>query len=481
MEKRKFILTKINNQILKIESEKGFKTLANFLRNDLDLTGTKIVCAEGDCGACTVLIGKEIDQNGKLVYKAVNSCILPLYLLDGAHVVTVEGIKYEDKLHPVQQKMSECHGTQCGYCTPGFICSMTWMTEELKTQSKEVTEKRAKNYLTGNLCRCTGYSPIINAATSINLDEVELLKDRYHDEDFLKEVRKIKKESLVIASSGINIIIPSSLEEALLLKAVEPDLKIVAGNTDLGVLANKSKGDFKNVMSLIHVQELKKIKSDNKFIYVGATATLSDFEQYIEDEIDELKSLLHIFASPQIKNQGTLIGNVLNASPIGDSIPFLISSGASVLIDSVKGQREVLLEKFYLGYKKLDLASNELVVGVKIPRLNAHEKMSLFKISMRKDLDISAVTFAGKIELENNVIKNARIAFGGVGPVVARIKVIEEMLVNRPFEIDTFEKAANKIPETINPLSDLRASKEYRLIVAANFLRKFYQEHKENV
>ena len=481
MEKRRHIITKINNNNLEIESSDAFKNLADFLRHEYDLPGTKVVCGEGDCGACTVLLGKDIGEDGKLIYKAVNSCILPLYLLDGAHVVTVEGLKKENELSEVQQKMVDCHGSQCGYCTPGFICSLTWMTEKLKSKDEVITEKRAKNFTTGNLCRCTGYAPIIKAATSIELEKVELLKDKYHDPKYLELVKKIKRESLVIADKNLNIILPASLEEALLLKAVEPKLKIVAGNTDLGVMANKGRGQFFDVMSLTHVSELKKISSTKDFITVGATVTLSEFEDFVENQIDELKDLLHIFASPQIKNQGTLIGNVLNASPIGDTIPFLMVSEAIVYISSAREDPAVPLTKFYLGYKQLDLKADELVTKIKIPRLKANEKMSLFKVSMRKDLDISAVTFAGIIKVENNLIEEARVAYGGVAATVLRLRSVENFFKGKEFNKTTFDQASLMIDELISPLSDLRASKEYRKLVAKNFLKKFYVTQKENV
>jgi xanthine dehydrogenase small subunit len=481
MEKRKNIVTKINEKLVEIEIEGAFSNLAEFLRVKSDLPGTKVVCGEGDCGACTVLVGKEIGADGKLIYKTVNSCILPLYLLDGAHVVTVEGLKNKNELSPVQEKMVKCHGSQCGYCTPGFICSMTWMTEKLKTEEKEITEKRAKNFLTGNLCRCTGYQPIIDAALSVDMSKVELLKDKYHDEEFLKTVKAIKKESLVLSDKNLNIILPVTIEEALLIKEVEPKLKIVAGNTDLGVMANKGKGINLNVMSLTHIQELKNINLTSEYITVGATTTLSEFEDFIEDHVVEFKNLLHIFASPQIKNQGTLIGNVLNASPIGDTIPFLMAMNAIVVIESTRESREVVISEFYIGYKKLDLKENEIVTQIKIPRLNKHQKISLFKISMRKDLDISAVTFAGVVEIKAKKIVDIRLAYGGVGPTVIRLNKLESDLIGLEFNEETFNNAAKEVVKYITPLSDLRASREYRLLVAQNFVKKFYAEIKESV
>jgi xanthine dehydrogenase small subunit len=481
MEKRKQIFTKINDLEYSIDGKDAFLPLAQFLRQKLNMCGTKIVCSEGDCGACTVLFGREVDRNGKLIYKAVNSCILPVYLLDGAHVITIEGIKENGELNEIQNKMVECNGTQCGYCTPGFIMSMSQMADKCKKENKEITEKRAQNFLTGNLCRCTGYAPIVEAATKIDLLAYNELSERYYDADFIKKIKNIKSESLVIAGDEHNIILPSSLEEALLLKEIEPKLKLVAGNTDLGVLLNKGKASFNDVMSLIHVKELSQISVKDGFISVGATVTLSQFEDFIEDKIPSFKNLLHIFASPQIKNQGTIIGNVLNASPIGDTIPFLMVMDCKVVIDSTSGERIVDLKDFYLGYKSLNLRQNEIVTKIIIPILQKDEHLKLYKVSLRKDLDISATSFAGLISIDNNKIKKIKIAYGGVGPVVTRVFAIENMLKEKEFSFELFQSAALELKKHINPISDLRASREYRLMLSKNFLLKFFNELKEIV
>jgi xanthine dehydrogenase small subunit len=310
---------------------------------------------------------------------------------------------------------------------------------------------------------------------------VELLKDRFNDLEWIQKIKKIKNESLVLSNEHFNIILPTSIEEALLLKQVEPNLKIVAGNTDLGVVANKRNILEKNIMSLTHVDELKIIKLEKDFIEVGATVTLSELEDFVENEVVEFKSLLHIFASPQIKNQGTLVGNVLNASPIGDTIPFLLCMDAIVVIESTKNVRELLLIDFYLGYKKLDLSENELVTKIKIPRLKSNEKISLFKISMRKDLDISAVTFAGKVSLHKNKIESLSLAYGGVGPVVLRLTELEKRFIGKEFNKNTFDEIAKFVPNYICPMSDLRASREYRLLVSQNFIKKFYQDVAESL
>ena len=482
MENRQNIITTINNQRIAIEGDKAFLPLASYLRQELCLTGTKIVCSEGDCGACTVLLANETGIDGKLIFKSVNSCILPLYLIDGAQVVTVEGLKVSDtELHPVQQAMVDCQGAQCGYCTPGFICALAGMAEKFKSENKVITEKKAKNYLTGNLCRCTGYKPILEAAQSLDLGNTELLKDRYNNSAWLAEMKKIKSHSVMMNFKQKSIFLPVTIEEAVKAIANDSELRVIGGSTDIGVVVNKGRMTTSKAMALYHIENLRKISHDEKCITVGATATLSEFEDYIEKFIPELKKMLHIFASPQIKNQATLIGNVVNASPISDTIPFLMVSDACVVLQSLSGIREVKMSEFYLGYKKLDMKTDELVTAVRIPRLLSHESLRLYKVSMRKDLDISAVTFAGIVEVEKEKIKSARFALGGVGATVIRMSGIEAKVIGQDFSKAQFEAIANELPSIIKPLSDLRASKEYRMKLAQNFFLKFHNEISKGV
>jgi xanthine dehydrogenase small subunit len=477
MEKRNKIITTLNSKRIEIDGENAFMTLANYIRGNESLTGTKVVCAEGDCGACTVLLARNTGSDGKLNFKAVNSCIIPLYLIDGAQVVTVEGLKKEGKeLHPVQEAMVENYGAQCGYCTPGFICAMAELAEVAKSENEGITEKKAKNYLTGNLCRCTGYKPIIEAAMKIDLNKMELLKDRFHNSKWLLEMKKINNTPLLMTFNQSIVFLPVTLDQALKAKSENQDLKLVGGSTDIGVTINKGKMITPKVMALYHVEELKVITHDSSFVTVGATATLFELERYIEKLIPELSDLLHIFASPQIKNQGTLVGNIVNGSPIADTIPFLMASDSEVVLKSVKGQRVVLLKDFYLGYKMLDMNPSEIVMAIKIPRLKPNEIIRLYKVSMRKDLDISAVTFAGIIEFDLDKIKNARFAIGGVAATVLRLNDIEKNTLGMNFERETFEKITKLIPTMISPITDLRASKEYRMKLAQNLFLKFYDE-----
>lgn len=477
MENRKKIITTINHTRLEIEGEKAFMTLAQFLRTELNLTGTKVVCAEGDCGACTILLGNKLGPDGKLLFKSVNACILPLYLIDGAQVITVEGLKVDNELSLVQKSMADNHGTQCGFCTPGFICAMSGMNEKLKNEKLPITEKRVKNFLSGNLCRCTGYRPIIEAGMKINLSEVEFLKDRFGANTWLLEIKQIQNKSVLLDFNDREIFLPITLNEALEAKKNDSSLSIIAGGTDLNVVVNKGKMEIDKAMALYRIEELKIISHDKDFLHIGAAVTLTELENYIEKFIPEFSNLLHIFASPQIKNQATLVGNVVNASPIGDTIPFLMVSEAEVCIQRVGKRREVKISKFYLGYKKLDLKSDELVVGIKVPMLKKEEHLKLYKMSLRKDLDISAVTFAGIVSFDQNKkMTKVHLALGGVGPTVVRLQEIEQKMLGEEFSLETFTKFSKSLPEYITPLSDLRASKEYRMLVSQNFFKKFYHE-----
>lgn len=482
MEKRNTITTVINKQRLTIQGDLAFKPLGQYLREDQNLTGTKIVCAEGDCGACTVLLAKGVGADGKLKFQSVNSCILPLYLVDGAQVITVEGIGESNgvdiQLDPIQQSMVDCNGAQCGYCTPGFICAMAGLAETFKSEKKTITEKHARNYLTGNLCRCTGYQPIIEAMTSVNLDKVEPLKNRYHNPTWLEEMKKIQQQSVEMKLADRSLFLPSTLKEALKIKNQQNEVRLVGGSTDIGVVVNKGKLETPNAMALYHIKELSQVENRGDHLSVGATVTLTDFEKACEKSFPEMAGMLHIFASPQIKNQGTLIGNMVNASPIADTIPFLMVSDTKVELQSDSGTREVVLKDFYKGYRQTDLRADEIVTSVLIPHLKQNEFLKLYKISMRKDLDISAVTFAGRITLDGNIIKDVKLAFGGVAATVVRLNQIEAELTGQTFSEDLFAKKAADLPKYISPLSDLRASKEYRMLVAGNYLKKFAREIK---
>lgn len=472
---RDYICFYINGKRHEVRGDEVFKGLSEYLRYDVALPGTKVVCAEGDCGACTVLVSALHDKrDGRLRYRSLNSCISFLYLLDLHSIITVEGIEEEDQLHQVQSCMRECHGAQCGYCTPGFICAMAGMTDELIEKNKSLDTKRSQNFLTGNLCRCTGYEPILKAADSIDLKKISPLFERYHDEKMLNEFEDLSKKAVDIKTDARRLHLP--VDEASVLNLVDNDIRITSGATDLGVLVNKGKIEQGKIISLGHIKGFKDVEKVENEYHVYAKATWSTIEKAIGNDIPEYARLIRVFASPQIKNKGTLIGNVANASPIGDGIPFLMVSGARVEMVSKNGERQVELEDFFLGYKKIDVGKGEYIRKIILPIPRAEDWIKLYKVCGRKDLDISAVTFAGVVNVKNQKIENAKLAYGGVGPVVLRVSGTETFLHEKPFNRDTFKSAASILENEITPMSDLRGTKEFRMVVAKNLLMKFYDE-----
>jgi xanthine dehydrogenase small subunit len=351
------------------------------------------------------------------------------------------------------------------------------MVEELKNENKPITEKKVKNYLCGNLCRCTGYKPIIEAGLAIDLDKTEFLKDRYSKPAWLEEIKSIQSKSMTMSFGEKTIFLPATIKEALNAKSKNTLIRLVAGSTDVGVVVNKGKLETPHAMALYHIMDLKKIEIKNSFLEVGATVTLSEFEKFIKKFVPEISRMLHIFASPQIKNQATLVGNVVNASPIADTIPFLLVVDAIVVLQSATVTREIKLTDFYQGYKKLNINPDELVVKIKIPMLSNDEHLRLYKISMRKDLDISAVTFGGLVTFDDHrKITKITLALGGVGPIVMRLLDIETKMTGIDFTRENFIKHADTLSQYITPLSDLRASKEYRMLLCQNFFKKFFDE-----
>ena len=472
MKSREAIAFYINNERFEITGEQCFLPLADFLRYERSLTGTKIVCAEGDCGACTVLVASVQELEGqKFNFRSVNSCILPLLALDGCQIVSVEGLRREHELHPVQKSMIENFGSQCGYCTPGFVCAMTSLLEDSILQKKTITEKRAKNYMTGNLCRCTGYDPIIKAAVALPLDS-ETLRERFSDPQRIADLKKIVKLPISIQSESYSVFLPTTIEQAIALKHKYPKICVVAGATDLGVAVNKGRSSYQQVMSLQNISSLWNIKKAKNYFEIPARVSLASLHKYFEKNYPEMVRMLNVFASPQIKNSATLVGNVVNASPIADTIPFLMVQDASVEVRSVKGSRLIPINEFYLGYKKLNLKPNEIVISIRLPFATSEEISKLYKVSLRKDLDIAAVTLAARFRLKEKNITEARIAFGGVGPVVLRLKSVEEKWVGRKFDKSLFSDLAQEISQHVTPLSDVRGSKEYRLLLCRNLLLK---------
>jgi len=466
---RDFLLIYINGQAVEIKGEKASMMLADFLRYELRLTGTKIVCAEGDCGACTVL--KYNSRKG--YFEPINSCITTLFQLDGSSIVTVD---HRETLSPIQKSMMTVHASQCGFCTPGFVMALTGLAEK-KTKNKEekISEREVKNCLTGNLCRCTGYQPIVRAGQKMNLKEYECLSKIYFTKKQRDHLKKIFQIPLKINDGEFEIYAPKTLKDASKYLLKNKTSKIISGGTDLGVLFNKGKFQPTKYLSLHLIQELyevKKIKSSH--LRVGARVTLSELRSHCKEVIPELARFLDIFASPQIKNVATLAGNLANASPIADTPPFLLAVNCIQHIFGPNGYREVALDEFYLGYKKTNFKNGEIIAFVEfeIPRKN--ENLSLYKSSQRKDLDISCVNAAFRLEIKSNQILSARLALGGVGPTPMRLKKTEKLLLKKNVNSETLELACRSLQGEIAPISDLRGSHAFRRVTAENFFRHFF-------
>jgi xanthine dehydrogenase small subunit len=457
---RDHVLFHVNGREHRAGGTQAFTTLSRYLRYDFGATGTKIVCEEGDCGACTVLIRRAPDAE----YRPVNSCILVLAQLDGASIVTVEGLKDPGgRLSRVQQSMVTCHGAQCGYCTPGFVVAMTALFE----RADRVDAKTAERGLTGNLCRCTGYDPIVKAATSVDMYRVPRIRERY-------AALPNASDPVWIESEERTFFAPARLEDAIAFKTGHAKTTIVQGGTDVGVWLNKRGYTSPYFLYLGKVRELDGIEATAGALKVGANVTLADFADAVRDRIPELWRVLDLFGSPQIRNSGTLVGNIANASPIADSLPYLFVAEAELEIRGQGGTRRVPITKFYHGYKQLDLRQDEIITHVHVPIVS--DTVKLYKVSRRLDLDISAFTAAIRLRMADGHIADAKVAYGGVAPVVMRLPRTEEHLRGKRASQDVFEEAGRIARSEVAPISDVRGSKEYRLQLAENIMLKFAAE-----
>jgi xanthine dehydrogenase small subunit len=461
---RDYVLLHVNGVAHQVRGAGAFQTLSRFLRYEQRATGTKIVCEEGDCGACTVLIGRA--EGGELRYRPVNSCIQFLFQLDGAHVVTVEGLTPNGELTPLQDAMVRCHGAQCGYCTPGFVMAMAGMFE--CGERPEAHDVRAA--LTGNLCRCTGYESIIKAGVAV--EGQPRAGDLYPSEPILREIERVRREPVQIEHFAR----PVELAEAVKFKAEHPDTVIVQGATDFGVWRTKRHFQPAALLSLDGIEGLGDITIDDGVLSAGGRVTLAQFEETVREIVPEMAPVMERFGSPQIKNAGTLAGNIANASPIADTLPFLFVTDAALELTGLHGTRTVGIRDFYLGYKKLDLRQDEIITRIRIPLRRDGELLKLYKISKRSHLDISSFTAAMLLRRTDGRIESMRIAYGGVGPVVLRLRRTEEFLAGRPFALETFAAAGEIAREEVTPISDVRGSAEFRLQLAENILSRFYYE-----
>lgn len=450
-------------------------TVLNYLRQHLHKPGTKEGCASGDCGACTVVVGElHTDEQGTegLRYRSLNACLTFVSALHGKQLISVEDLKHQGQLHSVQQAMVDCHGSQCGFCTPGFVMSLF----ALQKNSPDANHQLAHEALAGNLCRCTGYRPILAAAAQACHSAPADQFDAQHGATLakLKAIRPVGASEL---NNGENrCLLPLTLDELARAYAAHPQARLLAGGTDLALEVTQLHRSLPVMIALGQIAELKRIERFADRLEVGAAVTLADVYHTLNAEYPDFGELLQRFASLQIRNQGTLGGNIGNASPIGDSPPLLIALGSQLVLRKGATRRTLALEDYFLDYRVTAQAEGEFIEKIVIPRAKASHLFRAYKISKRLDDDISAVCAAFNLHIENGVVLEARVAFGGMAATPKRASACEAVLHNAPWKSATVERACNALSQDFSPLSDFRASKEYRLLCAQNLLRKYFIE-----
>ncbi|UDF31358.1 UNVERIFIED_ORG: xanthine dehydrogenase small subunit [Roseateles sp. XES5] len=465
----------LNGQDVSLKDVTPDQTLLDWLRLSRLLKGSKEGCAEGDCGACTVLVGR-LTPAGGLVYEGVNACIRFMGSLDGCHIVTVEHLAGAgDRLHPVQQAMVDYHGSQCGFCTPGFVMSLyaLWM------QSPNPTDQEIETALQGNLCRCTGYEPILRAARAVSeyggTDKDPLLAERA---TMIARLKALKDGARVEVGEGKQrFVVPADLDDFAAVLEASPTATVVAGSTDVGLWVTKQMRDITPVVFIAGLDEMKSLSVKDGTISIGAGVTYTEAMETLARHIPALGPLIARIGGQQVRNMGTIGGNVANGSPIGDTPPALIALGATLTLRKGAVRRTILLQDFFIAYGKQDRQPGEFVEAVHVPVPPAAENFAVYKVTKRRDEDITATLGAFRLTLAGDgTVAEVTIAYGGMAATPKRATAVEAALIGKPWTEATVEAAMEKYAEDYTPLTDMRATAEYRALVAKNLLLRFYAE-----
>ena len=459
----------LNGDIVETEVVDPTRTVLQFLREDVALKGTKEGCAEGDCGACTVVV-VEIDRGGEdIELKTVNSCIQFLPTIDGKELITVEGLRGKDSdPHPVQQAMVDSHGSQCGFCTPGFVMSLF----ALYRTSPEPSRQEIDDALAGNLCRCTGYRPIIEAAQSMSS-----VSDDWNVGEHLDVLRSVARpDNFEAEHNGRRFFAPCDIASLAALYVKYPDATILAGGTDVGLWVTKHHRELETIIYTARVAEMLAVQKTHTHLEIGGAVSLTHAIPAMIEQYPGLTELFRRFASPPIRNVGTLGGNIANGSPIGDSMPALMVLGASLVLRQGEGERELELDDFYHDYQVNDLQPGEFVARIRIPLAQNGVRVSSQKWSKRFDQDISAVCTAYSLQLDGDKVAIFRMACGGVAATIRRATSCEDVVNGAAWTEATIDKACAALAKDFAPISDMRASADIRLIAVQNLLRRFWLE-----
>jgi xanthine dehydrogenase small subunit len=510
----------LNGQPQRVAGRDAFLTLTEYLRQRRGLVGTKVMCSEGDCGACTVLVGRPADGTSEnsidfvspWVYRSIDACIHFLFQLDGAHVVTVEGLLKPStsmpsesasslsRLTPIQMAMVSRHGSQCGYCTPGFVMAMASLVEEYPEgmpsadsfpSPDSVAPSILREGLSGNLCRCTGYTAIEESFTEDVVQGQPSIEELYPSSELVKSIQQRHGRSTLLqalSKEDPQAFVAANLVDALEYKDRYPGCTIIAGATDVGVWYSKGKFQPKNVLVIHRIPDLLATslntdqETNSKTLCIGAAVNWEDVRKAARGSIPYFDRLLSLFGSPQIRHAGTIGGNIVNGSPIADSLPCLLLCDAKLELSSFAGSRIVSIHDFYTGYKQTVMQSNELLTRIRIEVPPQDAFVRLYKVSRRRDMDISTFTAAVLLRIVNaSIIGELRIVLGGVAGNVLRFVDIETQAIGKPWSLAVATEIADALAASIAPISDVRGSADYRRLLAKNIFLRFYFESIEQL
>ena len=471
-----FILNGVEQQVSQIS---GDTTLLKWLRVNRKLTGSKEGCGEGDCGACTVVVARP--NSTGLLWRPVNACILFMGMLEGVSITTIEGLssswalgdaapagEFADRLHPVQRAMVDFHGSQCGFCTPGFVMSLfaAWCN------GKGLEAGTIDDTLAGNLCRCTGYRPIVDAGMSLRKDTIPYYEIARRKQEAKMIASIAHSETVILGDDRAKFVAPASDDDFSKFYADNPDATIVSGATDVGLWVTKQNRLLKTMLWTGRVDGFNAVKTESARLCFAPAVTHQQGLEAIAEHWSEVAEVMRRFGSTQVRASGTICGNIANGSPIGDLPPMMIALGAEVELTKGTASRRLPLEDFYISYGQQDLQPGEFVSSLVVPA-TPHAMLRCYKLSKRFDQDISAVMGAFVISHAAQKITAARLAFGGMAGIPQRAKAVEAQLIGKPLTAASFVSAARALGNDFTPLSDMRGSAEYRLQAAANLILKY--------